>query len=333
MLRFFVVLAGLLMLLPLLMKFVLHVIVPRTVPVGVLLLLPAGLMRFVPDGACSSCFLLCCCRAVALMLPVAVSCCSSYRSAFHERRLRMNPCPGGSSGQEPARGRRRQAARGAQGPRVNVRPRQHPVAADDPVRGLRLLGHLLGLQGIKESLFLRCGKAGHRPGREVPGVRPPPRRGRRSAATWASGRPHGMRPPRQPQRPAPRGAPRYAERRAATPSLHEHVRGGEAVFGLSGPDGSGPQQLRPGPYHCARPSPTGMTGCQPPTSFSARCSSQSMRYHSSTYPSATMHSFIIPQLLLLSRCPCTIHALMDNCFIWRWTSTAAQPFLHSRFVD
>ena len=52
MLRFFVVLAGLLMLLPLLMKFVLHVIVLRTVPVGVLLLLPAGLMRFVPDGAC-----------------------------------------------------------------------------------------------------------------------------------------------------------------------------------------------------------------------------------------------------------------------------------------
>ena len=52
MLRFFVVLAGLLMLLPLLMKFVLHVIVLRTVPVGVLLLLPAGLMRFVPDGWC-----------------------------------------------------------------------------------------------------------------------------------------------------------------------------------------------------------------------------------------------------------------------------------------
>ena len=50
--RFFVVIAGLLMLLPLLMKFVLHVIVLRTVPVGVLLLLPAGLMRFVPDGAC-----------------------------------------------------------------------------------------------------------------------------------------------------------------------------------------------------------------------------------------------------------------------------------------
>ena len=173
MLRFFVVLAGLLMLLPLLMKFVLHVIVPRTVPVGVLLLLPAGLMRFMPNGACSPCCLLCCCRAVALMLPVAVPCCSSYRSAFHERRLRMNPCPRGSSGQETARGRRRQAARGAQGPRVNVRARQHPVAADDPVRGLRLLGHLLRLQGIKESLFLRCGKASHRPGREVPGVRPP----------------------------------------------------------------------------------------------------------------------------------------------------------------
>ena len=107
------------------------------------------------------------------MLPVAVLCCSSYRSAFNELRLRTNPCPGGPSGQEPARGRRRQAARGAQGRRVNVRPRQHPVAADDPVRGLRLLGHLLRLQGIKESLFLRCGKASHRPGREVPGVRPP----------------------------------------------------------------------------------------------------------------------------------------------------------------
>ena len=46
-----------------------------------------------------------------------------------------------------------------------------------------------------------------------------------------------------------------------------------------------------------------------------------MRYRSGTYPSATMHSFIIPPLLLLSRCPCTIHALMDNCFLWRWTST------------
>ena len=59
MIRLFVVLAGLLMLLPLVMKLLFHVIVLRIVPVGVLLLLPVGLMRFVPDGACSSCFLLC----------------------------------------------------------------------------------------------------------------------------------------------------------------------------------------------------------------------------------------------------------------------------------
>ena len=108
------------------------------------------------------------------MLPVAVLCCLSYRSALNELRLRTNPCPGRRSGQELARGRRRHAARGAQGRRVNVRPRQHPVAADDPVRGLRLLGHLLRLQGIKESLFLRRGRAGDRPGREDPGARPPP---------------------------------------------------------------------------------------------------------------------------------------------------------------
>ena len=46
-----------------------------------------------------------------------------------------------------------------------------------------------------------------------------------------------------------------------------------------------------------------------------------MRYRFGTYPSATMHSFIVAPLLLLSRCPCTIHARMDNCFLWRWTST------------
>ena len=64
MLRFFVVLAGLLMLLPLLMKFVLHVIVLRTVPVGVLLLLPAGLLRFVPHGECM----------LFVLLPLLLSC-------------------------------------------------------------------------------------------------------------------------------------------------------------------------------------------------------------------------------------------------------------------
>ena len=68
MLRFFVVLAGLLMLLPLLMKFVLHVIVLRTVPVGVLLLLPAGLMRFVPDGWCMHALRASCSAAVVPLL-------------------------------------------------------------------------------------------------------------------------------------------------------------------------------------------------------------------------------------------------------------------------
>ena len=64
MLRFFVVIAGLLMLLPLLMKCVLHVIVLRTVPVGVLLLLPAGLLRFVPHGECM----------LFVLLPLLLSC-------------------------------------------------------------------------------------------------------------------------------------------------------------------------------------------------------------------------------------------------------------------
>ena len=64
MLRLFVVLAGLLMLLPLLMKFLLHVIVLRTVPVGVLLLLPAALLRFVPHGECM----------LFVLLPLLLSC-------------------------------------------------------------------------------------------------------------------------------------------------------------------------------------------------------------------------------------------------------------------
>ena len=64
MLRFFAVIAGLLMLLSLRMKFVLHVIVLRTVPVGVFLLLPAGLLCFVPHGECM----------LFVLLPLLLSC-------------------------------------------------------------------------------------------------------------------------------------------------------------------------------------------------------------------------------------------------------------------
>ena len=90
MLRLFVVLAGLLMLLPLVMKLLLHVIVLRIVPVGVLLLLPVGLMRFVPDDACSSCLFPRCCRAVALLLLLPVLCCYSCRSASSAFGLRTH---------------------------------------------------------------------------------------------------------------------------------------------------------------------------------------------------------------------------------------------------
>ena len=64
MLRLFVVIAGLLMRLPLLMKFLLHLIVLRTVPVGVLLLLPAALLRFAPHGECM----------LFVLLPLLLSC-------------------------------------------------------------------------------------------------------------------------------------------------------------------------------------------------------------------------------------------------------------------